>query len=57
LRREQTFIATYSKVTFTKLYIHKNAFVAADLLHDKVVPFFQRKLIIIKNPNAEVNQH
>ena len=36
----QTAIDTYSKVAFAKLYVHKNAVVAADLLNDKVVPFF-----------------
>jgi hypothetical protein len=38
---QQTFIDTYSKVAFTKLYDRKNALVAADLLNDKVVPFFE----------------
>ena len=37
----QTAINTYSKVAFAKLYVHKNAVVAADLLRDKVVPFFE----------------
>jgi hypothetical protein len=38
---QQTFIDTYSKVAFTKLYDRKNSLVAADLLNDRVVPFFQ----------------
>lgn len=38
---QQTFIDTYSKVGFAKLYDRKNALVAADLLNDRVVPFFQ----------------
>jgi len=37
---QQTFIDTYSKVAFAKLYDRKNALVAADLLNDRVVPFF-----------------
>lgn len=37
---QQTFIDTYSKVAFAKLYDRKNALVAADMLNDKVVPFF-----------------
>jgi len=37
---QQTFIDTYSKVAQLKLYDRKNALVAADLLNDKVVPFF-----------------
>lgn len=38
---QQTFIDTYSKVVFTKLYDRKNALVAADLLNDRVLPFFE----------------
>jgi transposase InsO family protein len=38
---QQTFIDTYSKVAFAKLYDRKNALVAADLLNDRVVPFFE----------------
>ena len=38
---QQTFIDTYSKVAFAKLYDRKNALVAADLLNDQVVPFFE----------------
>ena len=38
---QQTFIDTYSKVVFTKLYDRKNALVAADTLNDRVVPFFE----------------
>lgn len=37
---QQTFIDTYSKVAFAKLYDRKNALVAADMLNDKVVPFY-----------------
>lgn len=37
---QQTFIDTYSKVALTKLYDRKNALVAADMLNDQVVPFF-----------------
>lgn len=38
---QQTFIDTYSKVAFAKLYDRKNALVAADMLNDKVLPFFE----------------
>jgi transposase InsO family protein len=37
---QQTFIDTYSKVAIVKLYDRKNALVAADLLNDRVLPFF-----------------
>lgn len=36
---QQTFIDTYAKVAFTKLYDRKNALVAAAMLNDTVVPF------------------
>lgn len=42
---QQTFIDTYSKVAFAKLYDRKNALVAADMLNDKVLPFFQEQQI------------
>ena len=38
---QQTFIDTYSKAAFAKLYDRKNALVATDLLNDRVVPFFE----------------
>jgi hypothetical protein len=39
---QQTYIDTYCKVAFTKLYDRKNALVAADMLNDKVVPFYEQ---------------
>lgn len=39
----QTFIDTYCKVAFVKLYDRKNAIVAADLLNDRAVPFYDEK--------------
>ena len=40
---QQTFIDTYSKVAFAKLYDRKTALVAADLLNDRVMPFFEQQ--------------
>jgi transposase InsO family protein len=37
---QQTAIDTYSKVGFAKLYDRKSALTAADLLNDRVIPFF-----------------
>jgi transposase InsO family protein len=37
---QQTFIDTYAKVAFAKLYDRETALTAADLLNDRVVPFF-----------------
>ena len=42
---QQTFIDTYSKVAFAKLYDRKNALVAAEMLNDRVVPFFEEHQI------------
>jgi transposase InsO family protein len=38
---QQTFIDTYSKVASAKLYDRKGALVAADMLNDRVLPFFE----------------
>jgi len=40
---QQTVIDTYSKVAFVKLYDRKNALVAADVLNDKVIPWFEEE--------------
>lgn len=37
---QQTFVTTYTKVVFAKLYTTKTPITAADLLNDKVLPFF-----------------
>jgi transposase InsO family protein len=38
---QQTFIDTYTKVAFAKLYDRKHAITAADTLNDRVLPFFE----------------
>jgi len=40
---QQTFVDTYSKVAFAKLYISKTPITSADLLNDKVLPFFTQQ--------------
>jgi transposase InsO family protein len=40
---QQTFVDTYSKVAFAKLYTAKTAITAADLLNDRVLPFFEEQ--------------
>jgi transposase InsO family protein len=40
---QQTFVDTYTKVAFAKVYDRKNALVAADALNDKVLPFYQEQ--------------
>jgi transposase InsO family protein len=42
---QQTFIDTYTKVAFAKVYDRKNALVAADMLNDKVIPFFEEQTV------------
>ena len=37
---QQTFVDTYSRVAVCKLYDEKTALTAADLLNDRVIPFF-----------------
>lgn len=39
---QQTYIDTYAKVAFAKLYTTKTPITAADLLNDKVLPFFEQ---------------
>ena len=38
---QQTFVDTYSKVAFAKLYTNKTPITSADLLNDRVLPYFE----------------
>jgi transposase InsO family protein len=40
---QQTFIDTYSRVAFAKLYDSKHAITSADILNDRVLPFFEEQ--------------
>jgi transposase InsO family protein len=40
---QQTFIDTYTRVGFAKLYDRKNALVAADMLNDQVLPWYEEQ--------------
>jgi len=40
---QQSFIDTYTRVAFAKLYDRKNALVAADTLNDRVLPFYEEQ--------------
>lgn len=42
---QQTFIDTYTRAAFVKVYDRKNALVAADMLNDKVLPFYAEQQI------------
>jgi len=42
---QQTFIDTYAKVGFAKLYDRKTPITAADLLNDRVIPFYEDKAV------------
>ena len=44
---QQTFIDTYAKVGFAKLYTEKTPITAADRLHDRVLPFFEEQGIAL----------
>ena len=40
---QQTFIDTYTRVAFAKVYDRKTALTSADLLNDRVLPFFEQQ--------------
>lgn len=42
---QQTFIDTYSRVAFAKVYESKHAITSADILNDRVLPFFEEQQI------------
>jgi transposase InsO family protein len=42
---QQTFIDTYAKVGFAKLYTSKHAITAADLLNDRVLPWYEEETV------------
>lgn len=44
---QQTVIDTYFKVAFAKLYDRKNALVEADVLNDRVFPYFEAEHVKI----------
>ena len=44
---QQTFIDTYSKVVFAKLYDRKTPITAAEILNDRVLPFFDEHGIVL----------
>jgi transposase InsO family protein len=56
---QQTFIDTYAKVGFAKLYTSKHAITAADLLNDRVLPWFEEEslqlLRILTDRGTEYN--
>ncbi len=42
---QQTFVDTYSRVAFAKLYTERTAITGADLLNDRVIPFFDEQKV------------
>ena len=44
---QQTFIDTYAKVVFAKLYDRKTPITAAEILNDRVLPFFEEHSITL----------
>jgi len=56
---QQTFIDTYTKIGFAKLYTSKHAITAADLLNDRVLPWYEehsvRLLRILTDRGTEYN--
>jgi transposase InsO family protein len=45
---QQTFIDTYTKVGIAKLYDRKTALTAADLLNDRVIPFYDEHGVVLQ---------
>ncbi len=45
---QQTFIDTYAKVGIAKLYDRKTALTAADLLNDRVIPFYDEHGVVLQ---------
>jgi transposase InsO family protein len=45
---QQTFLDTYSKVALAKLYDRKTPITAADLLNDRVLPFFEEHGVVLQ---------
>lgn len=44
---QQTFIDTYSRVAVAKVYTEKNALIAAEMLNEQVLPFFDEQGIAL----------
>ena len=44
---QQTVIDTYSKVGFAKLYDTKTPITAAEMLNDRVLPFYEEQGIVV----------
>jgi len=45
---QKTFVDTYTKLAFAKLYDRKTPLVAADLLNDRVIPFFDQHQVVMQ---------
>lgn len=58
---QQTVIDTYSRVAFAKLYTSKHAITSADVLNDRVIPFFEDQQIpilrMLTDRGTEYNGH
>lgn len=56
----QTFVDTYAKVAFAKLYTTKTPIAAPDLLNDRVLPFYQEHevplLRVLTDPAPRLRQ-
>lgn len=50
---QQTFIDTYAKVGFAKLYDYKTPITAADLINDRVIPFFDEHGIPVQRLSTD----
>ena len=54
---QQTFVDTYAKVAFAKLYTSKTPITAADMLNDRVLPFYQEHQVpLLRVPTDRAGQ-
>ena len=52
---QQTFVDTYARVAICKLYTEKTAITAADLLNDRVIPFFAKHKIAARSKTTLIS--
>ena len=52
---QQTFIDTYAMVACAKLYDRKTPITAADLLNDRVIPFFDSEAYSMRLASDDVS--
>jgi hypothetical protein len=52
---QQTFIDTYAKIGFAKLYVRRTPITAADLLNDRVLPFYEEHGVALQRMASSIS--